>query len=110
MIEELRLPTDLVVGELVRLVRARDEVLRVAVGAEYVRRATVLVESARAESLRERVVDHGVGRDVPGEVGAALEARLGVFQVLRIEVEVVDEAAAGGIALLEAEEAAGNTA
>src|SRR5438105_1786421 len=69
------------------------------------RLAAVLVEAARAEALRVRVVHHDVRRDVPGEIAAALVAGFGVGEIRRVEVEArAAPASAGPHACLEATE------
>src|SRR5229473_338213 len=67
-------------------------------------RTAVLVEAAGAKALRIGGVHHGVRRDVPGDVSPALEAGLGVMQVLRVEIEIISETTGGGRTLVEAEE------
>src|SRR5216683_6780447 len=48
--------------------------------------APILVETTRPESLRPGVIHHDVRRDVPCEIGAALEPRFRALEVLRIEI------------------------
>src|SRR5882762_4065470 len=87
-IEEFRLPADLVVGQLVGRVRPGNRVLRYSIWPRGVdEEAAVLVEAARAEALRERVIHHYVRCDVPGQIPAALVAGFGVLEILRVEVE-----------------------
>src|SRR6202789_627671 len=69
-----------------------------------------LIESARPKALRPRVIHHEIRRDVPGQIPAALEAGLGVVQVLRVEIVIVDETSPGRDALLEATETAADAA
>src|SRR5581483_9682569 len=106
MIEEFALPADLVVRQLAGVIRARNDELRLSIRAGGVRRPAVLIEATRAESLRVGVVEHQIGREMPGEVAAALEAGLGVAQVGPIQVEGLRLAAdCGGSAVKAAETA-----
>ena len=82
MVEEFGLEADLVVGERVRRIAQRRGVLRI-LGRRRVQIRLAshrAVEAARPKALRVGVVHHHVGRDVPGQVAAALEAVVrGVF-------------------------------
>src|SRR6201999_2325657 len=98
VIEELRLPADLVVGEGVRRVAVRLLVLRIAV--------TILgdardgtVERTRPETLREGVVGHDVGSDVPGQVAAAAEATVDLVEILPTDAGVTGGAGTVGTVL-----------
>src|SRR6516162_6073665 len=57
---------------------------------------TILVESARAKTLREGVVEHDIRRDVPGEIRAAANAGLGVGKIVMVQVVAVVRRAKGG--------------
>src|ERR1700682_1509823 len=46
----------------------------------------VLVETARAKALRERVIHHDIRRDMPGQIPAGLVAGLGVPEIRRVQV------------------------
>src|ERR1039458_876003 len=50
------------------------------------------IESARAEALRPSVIKQIVGGDLPADVGAALEARIGIMEVLGVQVGRVNGA------------------
>src|SRR5450631_4704008 len=70
-----------------------------------------LVEAARAKALRVGVVNHRVGRDMPGHIDAALVAGLAIRQVLRVKVVRERRQTAVRLnALLEAAETARNAA
>src|SRR5260370_39058883 len=56
--------------------------------------APVLVETTRPESLGPGGIHHDVRRDVPCEIGAALEPRFRALEVLRIEIVRVRRRAA----------------
>ena len=77
MVEPFGLPAKLVVRQAVGRISLGDDELQHAIGARSVQRAAVLVETAGAIALRERVVQHHVRRDVPGQVRATAETRLG---------------------------------
>ena len=110
MVQEFRLPADLVVRQLVGVVRAGDQVLVDSIGARGMRRSTVLVEAARPKALRPCVVHHEIRRDVPGQVSAALEAGLGVVQILRVEIVIAGETSGGRRPALVAAETAADAA
>ena len=58
-----------------------------------------------AKTLRERVIQHDIRYDVPGQVCTALGAGLGVAEILRVQVVTGTGVASGGRrALLEAVE------
>ncbi len=92
MIEEFRLPADFVVRQLDRMctswaagTAARHPVPK-ACGAP-----PFWLKPPGRKPCEIGVVHHGVRRDVPGEVAAALEAGLGVAQILRVEiVEIIE--------------------
>src|SRR5580692_2805337 len=87
MIEEFGLPAELIVGESVGGVRARGGELRHAIGPGCItKEATVLIEAARPEALREGVIHHRVRHEMPGQVRTALPAGLRAAQILRVEV------------------------
>src|SRR5256885_3518749 len=106
MVEEFRLPADLIVRQLVRRVGLGNDELRYEGRGEGMVRAAVLIEATRAKALRERVIHHGVRCEVPGEVRAALEAGLGVLEIRCVEVVRVKwiVAATGWHAAFEAAE------
>src|SRR4029077_597307 len=85
VVEELRLPAELVVGQIIGNVRERRAVLRDAVRVRDVAGGAA-VKSARTEALGPGVVSEHIRQDVPRQVGAALEALVGRLQVLAIDV------------------------
>src|SRR6185437_1899291 len=102
MVEEFRLPTDLIIGQLVGGVGAGYQGLIHPRRAGSMGGAAVRVEAAGPKALRVGVVEHGIRGDMPGQVRAALEAGLGVVEILFVEVVIVGETSAGRCALLEA--------
>src|SRR6185437_6962536 len=106
VVEELGLPADLVVREVVGRIRPWNHILWRAVWADTVQGAAVLVEASRTKALGEGVIHHYVRTRVPGEVGAYPFTVLRVGQALRVEVGArAGLAAAGRRASLETAEA-----
>src|ERR1700733_7398871 len=50
------------------------------------RRIAILIETARPKALGERVIHHDIRCDVPRQGGGGLEAGLGVFETLGVQV------------------------
>src|SRR5713101_6875372 len=110
VVQELRLPAQLVIRQVVRMIRTRYDELIDEVRAGDFFRAALAIEAARAKPLRPREVGHDIRRNMPGQIGAAFEAGLRVPEVFLIEVDRVIDAPAGRHTLLEAVEAAGHAA
>src|SRR5207302_5154037 len=85
-LEPLRLPPELVVGEIFGRVRNRGHEYSGQRSAHMRLRA---IEAAGTESLRPRDVTQDLRRDVPGEIRPTLGPAPGVLEVLGIEVVLI---------------------
>src|SRR5205085_10565609 len=84
-VEEFRLPAELVVGQLVGLVRKRRAVLPDTARVRYVA-GRESVEGSGTETLGPGVISQHTRQDVPGQIRAALEALVGRMVVQEVDV------------------------